>query len=53
MSKRKKITLPLDIDVVNYIDMIVASGILGDSRDKVVAHMLRQYLFEMAQRKKP
>jgi metal-responsive CopG/Arc/MetJ family transcriptional regulator len=52
MSK-KKITLPLDQDVVTYIDMIVASGILGNSRDKVVSHMLRQYLFEMAQQKKP
>ena len=44
MSK-KKIKLYVDLDTLKIIDEIVASEILGNTRGKVIRHILREQMF--------
>jgi len=42
-----EIKLDLDDDTLDNLNKIVAQGILGNTIDAVVEHMLRQHLFEL------
>lgn len=46
MSKKVDVEMVLPIPLIEALDQIVATGVLGKSRSKVVNHMLRQYIFE-------
>lgn len=43
-----EIELRLDSRLLEYVDALVAQGIIGRNREEVINHVLRQYLFERA-----
>ena len=57
MAVKKKIEVEVFLPrgVITGIDAIVARGLLGDTREEVVIHMIREYLFlqDMARPRAP